>query len=314
MSESSNADGFLQALNENPDDQDAWRIYADWLEDHGQAETAQCIRNMWDSLAKGQQAQATRQQRAATGELRPFAVAQQQAMRDRFPTNRHGLIDDGKELHVGGSLIEWQRGDNARWSTERIGANSLYLTELCSRRRVNELQAAQCIREFAASPQLGHLEWLGTGKTEGTCSDEIPMGDEGIAALAASPSLFRLRSLYIRNEGIGPEGCRALAAAPYLFRLKRLDLSYNPIGSEGVEALTEAPHLRQLEGLVLYGVRLTQQTAQRLADWQADILLQRQAAGDERPLEIASDYTLPLPQVNLSSLQTQENQVDAPAH
>jgi uncharacterized protein (TIGR02996 family) len=73
------------------------------------------------------------------------------------------------------------------------------------------------------------------------------------AALAASPLLFRLRSLLIVNQRLDDAATRALAASSHVVNLTFLDLGGNRLTAEGAQALAASPHLRRLMRLNLGG-------------------------------------------------------------
>jgi uncharacterized protein (TIGR02996 family) len=79
--------------------------------------------------------------------------------------------------------------------------------------------------------------------------DHDGLGDEGLAALAGSRALGRLRSLQAASNGIGEAGAWALASSESLRALVELDLSDNRLGPEGAIALAGAPlgHLVRME-------------------------------------------------------------------
>jgi hypothetical protein len=77
------------------------------------------------------------------------------------------------------------------------------------------------------------------------------LGDEGVAALAASPLLAGLEELHLESNDVGPEGARALARSPHVVGLRSLSLRLNPLGDEGVAALAASPSLRDLHDLDL---------------------------------------------------------------
>lgn len=76
------------------------------------------------------------------------------------------------------------------------------------------------------------------------------LGDEGVAAIAASAAAKQLTGLSLRFGGVGPAGAKALAGSPNLTGLSSLDLEGNEIGDSGAEALAGSrafPKLRSLK-------------------------------------------------------------------
>ena len=96
---------------------------------------------------------------------------------------------------------------------------------------------------LAASPHLQGLLFLDLNYNV--------LEDEGVRAIAESPFLTKLGALHLAGTGVGDEGAIALASSPNLAHLTFLDLAENDIGDEGAIALASSPHLGQLEQLAL---------------------------------------------------------------
>jgi uncharacterized protein (TIGR02996 family) len=105
---------------------------------------------------------------------------------------------------------------------------------------------ARALAEWAPLARLDHLDLTGN-----------PLGDEGLAALAASPNVTHLRTLCLTNVKIGPAGVRALASSPHLAGLRELHLAVNAVGDEGAGYLADSPHLGRLEWLILFHSAVT---------------------------------------------------------
>jgi uncharacterized protein (TIGR02996 family) len=105
------------------------------------------------------------------------------------------------------------------------------------------------VEALVASPHLRHLVYLnlrGTGVTS-----------VGVSALARSPNSANLRVLNLYFNGAGPgigdAGLKALADSPFLGRLTSLYLNVVPgVTAGGVTALATSPHLRCLTFLNLH--------------------------------------------------------------
>jgi uncharacterized protein (TIGR02996 family) len=130
---------------------------------------------------------------------------------------------------------------------------------------------------LARSPHLGALQYLSLKSTsvtdagvralaEGTAMPSLELLEltfnrelthAGIEALARSPRLATLTSLWLRQTSIGPEGARALARSPHAGALRSLNLLECKLGDEGARALLESPHLDALTELQLSGNRLS---------------------------------------------------------
>jgi uncharacterized protein (TIGR02996 family) len=94
-------------------------------------------------------------------------------------------------------------------------------------------EGARALAESDALPALTDLDLSGDRYSRTT----NPVGDAGVALLAASPRLAGLRRLAVGSNGIGPAGAAVLAASPHLRGLVQLDLTNNPLLGEGARAL-----------------------------------------------------------------------------
>jgi uncharacterized protein (TIGR02996 family) len=137
------------------------------------------------------------------------------------------------------------------------------------------LQLANCsvgpdgARALASSPYLCNLEFLSLAhnpvRSAGAAAlaasanlSRLTFLDlwfaelyDGIQALAQSPYLGQLRSLFLDRNDLGPDAMAALAASPFLGSLSALDLADNQCGLEGLRALTASPLHSRLRALDL---------------------------------------------------------------
>jgi uncharacterized protein (TIGR02996 family) len=89
--------------------------------------------------------------------------------------------------------------------------------------------------------------------------------DAGVAALARSPFLSRLRLLDLDDNAVANVGAAALAASLSLGRLRALSLRSNSVGDAGATALAASPRLPSLAALDLAFNRIGQEGALALA-------------------------------------------------
>jgi uncharacterized protein (TIGR02996 family) len=75
------------------------------------------------------------------------------------------------------------------------------------------------------------------------------ISDTAAEALADSPLLTSLTDLVLSGNRIGNAGAEALANSPYLTNLKNLDLGSNQIGQQGAQALAASSFLGRMESL-----------------------------------------------------------------
>lgn len=206
------ADAFLQAILDAPDDDAPRLLFADWLEEYGDADRAEFIRI----------------QVALAGRGPGLAPA--------------GLWSRQKELLVRHDE-EWStpaRVAASSWSYERgfieeveaeagaflDGAEELFLRAPVRRVRLHwergSLLASSYIPRLADCAPLNRLNHL-------DLSGNI-LGSDGLQALLVAAPLTGLTSLSLRECQIGDRGARALAQSPLLTQFTWLDLSHNEIG------------------------------------------------------------------------------------
>jgi len=76
------------------------------------------------------------------------------------------------------------------------------------------------------------------------------LGDLGVQHLCRWP-LAALRDLDLSRAGIGDDGAAALAATPHLAGLRRLALNGNRMTEAGKRRLAESPYLKRIHALEL---------------------------------------------------------------
>jgi uncharacterized protein (TIGR02996 family) len=230
-------EAFLRDISEHPDDDTPRLIYADWLEEHGDADRAAFIRTQCelarlpeddphaDDLAFAEDALLNAHEErwaGLPGRVCPAVVF------------RRGFVDE----------VSLDTGTFLRHADELFRAAPLRCVRLI-RGLPLDLPAPQ----LAACPHLARLRELDV---------EAPIREDGVAVLAASPHLRSLDTLILQGcYTLGPAGTRALAEAPHLSGLRCLDLSCysynssNRCGAEGVRVLAAASRFAGLTALWL---------------------------------------------------------------
>jgi uncharacterized protein (TIGR02996 family) len=290
-------DALLRAVWDAPHDDAPRLVYADWLEENGDAARAEFIRVQielarfeWDDdrhrklaqrRARLWQKNQTRFTQGLPSTALPFdrgfpsagPLTVNVADLERFDVDRYAfapILEIGLEgdLSAVNRVVDWP-------GLDRVG--TLQLRES----RVD----GPALARLLASPRLRHLTALELVQVE--------IGESGIKALVESPAwprLTRLGSwntvlarrhiellaaadpppgldeLALHSSTLGPAEARVLAASPLLAGLRVLDLSDSPIGSAGVTALADSPHLSRLGGLGLGDVgSISARAVERLA-------------------------------------------------
>jgi uncharacterized protein (TIGR02996 family) len=248
-------EALFRAILDAPEDDLPRLAFADWLEEHGQADRAEFIRVQIERERLGRPAD-----RCHFGDSRNTArlTPDQLKRREELLAQETALWEGNKEAWQAElpvlDGIDWsrpQRGFVEEVSAEsyrafRTHASRLFdLTPLRALRfgpmgrapEPRDLSAESGIRlaEFPALARLRHLEFHGSA-----------LGDRGASALARSPHVADLASLEMSMSSVGDAGARALAKSPYLGNLRGLLLYMNRIGNSGAAALANSRTLRRL--------------------------------------------------------------------
>jgi uncharacterized protein (TIGR02996 family) len=246
----SQADVFLEAILKNPDDDTPRLIYADWLDERGDPDSAaraefiriQCVLTgrRLPPLRQADLQKRERQLREQYGNewVRPIR-------RFVYDWDFHrGFIDEvalegGRFLSCAGRLFR-----RAPIRHLRLGRG---LTFIAGPRF--------SLPALADSKHLRRLRSLDLSDNQ--------LGSDEVRALVVSEHLTGLTALNLANNRIGVRGIRALAESPLLAQLTHLDLHNNHFGAPAVRALAEAlerlargPERPRLRSLDLRGNRL----------------------------------------------------------
>jgi uncharacterized protein (TIGR02996 family) len=248
-------EAFLQDIVAHPDDDAPRRVYADWLEDHGDGDRAAFIRaqcelarleqwdERWDEWKQ-------REQRALRGYREDWLGGVGPLVRngkfrrgflDAADVRPLALVASGEELFRRTPLRHVRLSGTFGDPALRALAASPHLAKVRSLELHYFRLDAQRLAVLVASPHLGGLRALQL--------DGCRIGPDGARLLAGSPNLAGLTALRLRHGDVGPAGAAAFAGSPHLARLEALDLTLNGIADEGLTALAGSPHLANLTDL-----------------------------------------------------------------
>jgi uncharacterized protein (TIGR02996 family) len=200
------ADAFLQDILAHPDDDTPRLIFADWLEEQGDA----------NSVARAE-----------------FIRVQCSLANDRLPAGRRANLERRAWtflMQYGGEWARPVRRLVETWEFHRgfIGEVTLWGGTFLPR----------AARLFRRAP-IQHVRlWREEAPDDGRRFS--------LPALAESKHLRRLRSLDLNDTRLESQDVRALVVSKHLTNLTSLSLAYNRIGDGGIRALAEAPLLGQL--------------------------------------------------------------------
>jgi uncharacterized protein (TIGR02996 family) len=257
-----NAEAFLADVLEHPDDDTPRLVYADWLEDHGQAERAEFIRTQCQ-LAQVDEFDDRRPELLwrQTELFRLHGVAWSKPLlkftkRVEFVRGFIGrmTLTGAKFLKSAGDVfartplreVRLLQAD-ARTVDELEIVDELAACEALARLRALDLHscrlgAARTVT-LMGSPFLAGLEELNLGHVH------CRLG--GARAVCAAEQLGGLRTLYLNNNDLADDVVPLLAGSRPLRQLTRLSLAHNRLSAAGVEALTRIEHLSGLVDLDL---------------------------------------------------------------
>jgi uncharacterized protein (TIGR02996 family) len=240
-------ESLLRAIIEHPEDDALRLVYADWLEEHGEADRSEFVRAQIERDRLGRPAIGCH-----FGPVRNLArlTAAQAKRRDKLLAREKVLWERNKkawqaELPVL-SGIDWSDPD--RGFVEEVTAENF----AAFRRHAHRL--------FDLTPLRG----LRFGPAERFPEPQDVKADSGVR-LAEFPALARLRHLEFHGSALGGRGASALARSPHAANLVSLEMSMSLVDDAGAAALAESPHLGNLRGLFLYMNRIGNVGASALA-------------------------------------------------
>jgi uncharacterized protein (TIGR02996 family) len=239
---------LLRAIHDEPDDDNARLVYADWLADNGRTERGEFIR------LQVAHARALRADKLFAGEEREQELlsASGDLWQAEYPVIR-GVTWSGFWRGFPGATAlnagTLARNAKAVWDAAPVesvvikkldqkGADALAKCPQLNRLRVLELRSYNSLgpagvgplETLLASPHLAGLWWLAF---QGNCV----LGLEAMERIAGSESLRGLEFLTLRWCGINDDGALALVASPHLTRLRDLDLTGNEFTGDVPSAL-----------------------------------------------------------------------------
>ena len=229
----SDHDALLRAIGEQPEEDTPRLMYADWLEEQGESDRADFVRNQVElGRCESNGAERHRLVKKNVYYLTNFV----RRWRDELPRipgiewgdfNR-GLIEEVRASHEAPVLahageIFAVSGIHVLRLWQLSSAQQLALTpELVRLRSIQLISGAPAavLRELLDSPQLERLTTLDLHGSR---------GDNRLAILLASGRFPGLVELRLSSNQIGDHGAQALAQSPHLDSMRALDLRNNPI-------------------------------------------------------------------------------------
>lgn len=231
-------EAFLADMVEHPDDDAPRLVYADWLDDRGEADRAEFIRLQIEQARLPADSPRGAALARREGELRGSGEA---AWRDSLPRIEGVTWEEFRRGFVESVFV-------ATVETFLEHAEAIFAAAPVRSLQVGALDAADAARLAGAAP-LARLRELSLGNNP-------TLGRAGVRALAQSPHLARLESLLLHYNDLGDAAVGELAASPYLGRLTELYLSGNDLSDPAVIALANSRCLSGLRDLDLRDNRI----------------------------------------------------------
>ena len=231
---------FLRAICDDPADDTARLVFADWLEEHGEAARAEFIR-VEVQIANRNPDDENDDRRRAVLFARRAALLKAHAREWLEP-----FVGCARESGFERGFVAEVEATADTFLTH--GGRWMSITPLTRVRFVGTLAIGadggpRCYRseELFACPLLGRLDTIDLETNH--------VNPDDLRRLAESPDLSRLRELVLAWNRLGSEGAEVLAGMSQLRGLEELNLVGNGITSAGARALAQSPYLGGLKEL-----------------------------------------------------------------
>jgi uncharacterized protein (TIGR02996 family) len=255
-------EAFLRSIVAQPDDDTVRLVYADWLEEHDDAEQASFIRSSMELHVlppDDPRRSALAAKLEETGEARGkdwLAAAGVPSANHLEPKFHRGCVEgidcqSLKPLFEAAEMLFalFPIRELLFWWQYSWGLSAETLVQLADMPGLDRLRmlrlanydsevdphgnSAKAWGEFFRSPRLANLRFLGV--------DACRLTDADVEAIADAPPLAALTTLTLEQNRFDVTGVRAVLQSPHLTRLTRLALGGNKVDSdgEGYEALLE---------------------------------------------------------------------------
>lgn len=238
-------DAFLRAICDNPADDTARLVFADWLADHGDPDRGDFIRIEVELARRDPEDEAAERRRPV---LFARHAALLKANRQRWTEPFVPAASDVRFSRGFVTELEAPIGDFLRHGAEWLALTPLARVRFTSWGGVwNPLTQSLTTNAetLFASPLLSRLE--------GVVLERTGLSAAEVEVLARHPNLGRLRELVLRHNRLGSAGAVVLAGMPQLAGLDELDLVGNGITDPGARAVAQSPHLGNLKELRIAG-------------------------------------------------------------
>jgi uncharacterized protein (TIGR02996 family) len=222
-------DAFLRAIIDRPEDDTARLVFADWLEEHGEAARGEFIR------IEVQLARRDPDDEAAEARRRDLFARRDELLRAH---KREWL----EPFHGYATESSFERG----FVQELAVPAHAFLTQGERWAALTPITRVRITTCLDADGSDGRRVWWAGG-------------------LLSSPLLSRLERIDLERAGLNADDVERLSWQPDLPRLRELVLDWNDIGTAGAITLAGMPQLRGLEVLDLVGNGISDRGARAVA-------------------------------------------------
>jgi uncharacterized protein (TIGR02996 family) len=239
-----NGEALRRAVLAEPDEDTPRLIYADWLDENGQAERAEFIRAQIEAVRADPGSRQAREARA-----RADTLLEKHDKSWGRPTR-------------GGIQTQYERGFIGRLNIDPAAMTPPVATELFANDPIQVLRVnsafGSAIATFVNLPELCRIRRLELAPRIGLMSEDYAQ------LLARGPQLYGLRDLSLRENPVPPGWLAAMLAGTAFPELQGLDFGDIPnIGPGLVAAFARAGH-REIRRLDVSRVVFTSEEIQRL--------------------------------------------------
>jgi uncharacterized protein (TIGR02996 family) len=217
---------FLRAILDSPNDDLPRLVYADFLEESGEADRAEFIRIQCELATVGFSRERRNALESRERELLTKYVEVWKLPIRGHQTFRRGFVDT---LWTSANFL--LAGDPERISDSTV--RTLRIT--------NADQRIDDLAEYRGFANIEHLDLTNNNLS----------GDYRLRAILGNPHLGKLKGLNLHNNRIWADDVLRLAQSPVARHLTHLDLSGNGIGNDGLRHLLAEPGYANLEELIV---------------------------------------------------------------
>jgi uncharacterized protein (TIGR02996 family) len=246
---------LLAAVIAEPEDDAVRLVYADWLDEHGDAARAEFIRTQIkrEGLRK-------RDPERAVLEAREKELLGRHAQQWLQPLPEWARPHEEIPLATDWDWFGFKRGFLQGVCTGSVttflrDVKAVFATEPITHLYLGEFTA---VARLAKSAEFMRLVGLRFG--------HYTLGDRGTTALCNLPPMPRLRQLWMYKQEMGDAGLKALARWPGLATVQELDLGFNDFKAPGIKALIASKYLTSLKRLDLQDSLIADKTKAALKE------------------------------------------------